>query len=126
MFFSSDCRDDVYCCEVNPSNTMVAVGTGKGIVKIYKMEDGINIYSLVDVEVRRSYLPATTVSWIGDERMVVGYAAGYIKLWNISNQQCLNTIDEDRTILQTCVTLDKDAFMTSGKDATINIYRFFI
>ena len=122
---SSECRDDVFCCEINPSHTMVAVGTGKGIVKIYKLTDGTNLYALVDAEVRRKYLPAVSVSWIGDTKLLAGYAAGYIKIWNISNQECIKTIEEDRTILQTCVTPDNDAFITSGKDSCINIYRYF-
>lgn len=117
-----ECREDVFCCELNPSKNRVAVGTGNGIVKIYRMEDGKNLYQLVDVEVRRSYLPVCSVSWIGDDKILVGYAAGYVKIWNISNQECIQTIDENRTILQTCVTPDKDAFIVSGKDTAINIY----
>ena len=79
-YVCSDCRDDVFCCEVSPSSKVVAVGTSKGIVKIYDVMDGRHLYTLVDVGVRRSYLPAVSCSWISDERILVGYASGSIKV----------------------------------------------
>jgi len=40
----------------------------------------------------------------------------------VSNQQCLKTIEEDRTVYQTMVTPTKDALVTAGKDSDINVY----
>ena len=44
------------------------------------------------------------------------------QVWNVSNQQCLKTIEEDRTVYQTMVTPTKDALITAGKDSDINVY----
>ena len=84
-----DCRDELFCCEVSPSTELVAVGTNKGIVKIYNVNDGKHLYTLVDVEVRHQYLPAVSCDWIGNDRIVVGYASGAIKVRLISETRKL-------------------------------------
>ena len=76
----SDCHDEVFCCEISPGSTMVAVGTNKGIVKIYNISDVKHLYSLVDTEVRQHNLPAVCCCWIGNTRLIVGYASGDIKV----------------------------------------------
>lgn len=35
-----DCRDEVFCCQMSPSGKMVAVGTNKGITRIFNVEMG--------------------------------------------------------------------------------------
>ena len=60
---------------------MVAVGTNKGIVKIYGMIGAKHLYSLVDSEVRETNLPAVCCNWLGQEKLVVGYASGKIKVY---------------------------------------------
>ena len=52
----------------------------------------------------------------------MGYASGQIKIWNIQNQECLTTINEDRVVLQTVQTPTGDAFITAGNNAQIYIY----
>ena len=74
-----DCRECLYCCEYSPDRSKIAVGLEKGVIKIYTSA-GDHLYSLVDVEVRQKYYPAMSVSWLGNERLVAGYAAGYIKV----------------------------------------------
>ena len=76
----SDCREQVFCCEVCPESNLVAVGLNNGVVKILDVFEGKHFYTLVDVEVRRTYLPAVTCSWLGNERLVVGYASGSLKV----------------------------------------------
>jgi len=117
-----DCRDEVFCCQMSPSGKMVAVGTNKGITRIFNVEMGTNLYALVDVEIRLKYLPAVCCSWLDETKLLVGYASGSIKIWNIQNQECLTTINEDRVVLQTVPTPTGDAFITAGNDAQINIY----
>lgn len=117
-----DCREQVFCCEVCPESNHVAVGLNNGVVKILDVFDGKHFYTLVDVEVRRTYLPAVTCSWLGKERLVVGYASGSLKIWNISNQECLATVDERRTILATCIPPTQDMVITSGNNSDIYLY----
>ena len=40
----------------------------------------------MDVEIRQNYLPAVCCSWLDETKLLVGYASGSIKLWNIQNQ----------------------------------------
>ena len=35
-----DCRDEIFCCEMSPSGKMIAVGTNKGITRIFNVEHG--------------------------------------------------------------------------------------
>ena len=46
----------------------------------------------------------------------------YFQVWNVSNSQCLQTIEEDRTVYQTMVTPTQDALITAGKDSDIHVY----
>ena len=83
---------------------------------------GTNLYALVDVDIRLKYLPAVCCSWLDETKLLVGYASGQIKIWNIQNQECLTTINEDRVVLQTVQTPTGDAFVTAGNNAQIYIY----
>jgi len=116
-----DCRECLYCCEYSPDKSKIAVGLEKGVIKIYNSA-GDHLYSLVDVEVRQKYYPAMSVSWLGNERIIAGYAAGYIKVWNISNQQCLSTVEEGSPVYQVCVTPTQDMIITCGKGGELNLY----
>ena len=53
---------------------------------MYNIYSGVNLYALVDVEIRQNYLPAVCCSWLDETKLLVGYASGSIKLWNIQNQ----------------------------------------
>ncbi|CBY35184.1 unnamed protein product [Oikopleura dioica] len=117
-----ECNDDVFCCKVSPSSKLIAVCTNKGLVIIYRVSDGRKLHQLVDTDTRQKNLPAVTCHWINDDKLVAGYCDGKIKVWNVSNQQCLKTIEEDRTVYQTMVTPTKDALVTAGKDSDINVY----
>lgn len=132
----SECNDDVFCCKVSPSSKLIAVCTNKGLVIIYRVSDGRKMHQLVDTDTRQKSLPAVTCHWINEDKIVAGYCDGkikvhlfmswkfhwYNKVWNVSNQQCLKTIEEDRTVYQTMVTPTKDALITAGKDSDINVY----
>jgi len=117
-----DCRDEIFCCEMSPSGKLIAVGTNKGITRVFDVEKGTNLYALVDVDIRLKYLPAVCCSWLDETKLLVGYASGQIKIWNIQNQECLTTINEDRVVLQTVQTPTGDAFITAGNNAQIYIY----
>ena len=73
---------------------------------------GTNLYALVDVEIRLKYLPAVCCSWLSETKLLVGYASGSIKIWNIQNQECLTTINEDRVVLQV-LTFSLRAFLNT-------------
>ena len=76
----------------------------------------------MDVEIRQNYLPAVCCSWLDETKLLVGYASGSIKLWNIQNQECLTTIIEPRVVLQMTTAPTGDAFITAGNNQLINIY----
>jgi len=120
--FLIDCRDEIFCCEMSPSGKLIAAGTNKGITRIFDVEKGVNLYALVDVEIRQNYLPAVCCSWLDETKLLIGYASGALKLWNIQNQECLSTIQEQRTVLQTVQTPTGDAFITAGDNHLLYIY----
>ena len=35
-----DCRDEIFCCEMSPSGKLIAVGTNKGITRVFDVEKG--------------------------------------------------------------------------------------
>jgi len=117
-----DCQDEVFCCELSPSNVMVAIGTNRGTVKVYRVSDFKQLYSLADMDIRKEALPAVCCDWLSESKLVVGYASGYIKLWNVSNAECLQSLKENRTVLQTSLSPDRSALVTTGSDSELHIY----
>jgi len=122
LAYNIDCRDEIFCCEMSPSGNLIAAGTNKGITRIFDVDKGVNLYALVDVEIRQNYLPAVCCSWLDETKLLVGYASGSIKLWNIQNQECLSTITEPRVVLQMTTSPTGDAFITAGNNQLIHIY----
>ena len=43
-------------------------------------------------------------------------------MWNISNQQCLSTVEEGSPVYQVCVTPTQDMIITCGKGGELNLY----
>jgi len=117
-----DCGEEVFSCQISPLKIFLAVTLNNGIVKIFRLADYAHVYSLYNDEVKKEHLPAVCCDWISDSRLLVGYASGSIRVWNISNNECLQSTKENRTILQACLTRDKKYFVTSGNDSNIYIY----
>ena len=58
-----DCEKSIHCCKFHPSGEVFAVGLSDGQIKIYKKENYLFIYSLIDNDIKTTRLPVTCIKF---------------------------------------------------------------
>lgn len=77
-----DCNAGViWCMDVNPSQTQLAVGCDDGLVVIIDIEGGVIEHSIIG---QRQDLRVMLLKWLDDDHVVGGCADGRIRVWQTS------------------------------------------
>ena len=117
---------EVFCVRFSPDDTMLAVGCGDGVVRVFAADGGKLLYVL-ERETWRPKLPTTCLRFRPPTEtsktrnvLLVGNADGTVQHWHITSRKTLHTItEEDNQIYAIDYRADGTRFASAGKDKTV-------
>ncbi|EER17247.1 wd-repeat protein, putative [Perkinsus marinus ATCC 50983] len=121
---------EVFCVRFSPDNTLLAVSTSNGLIKIYNCRDGKEIYTLQSPRTGEVIQPVTQIRWrpMGSSAktqnvLVSVNAEGVVSHWHVTSASCMHEFTEDGNQLF-CVDYSPDGsqFATAGRERGVAVY----
>ncbi|KAG2374261.1 hypothetical protein C9374_010831 [Naegleria lovaniensis] len=127
-FLTND--SEVFCLKFNPDSKYLAAGCSDGLVRVFSVSDGKNLYSLNTAQKQQLSLPVTSIKFkphygYGSSQniLLVSGSKGVVQHWHVTSEKLLNEIvEEDNQVYVVDYRKDGSYFATAGKDSTVRLY----